>query len=180
MKPCKIIDQMPQQVGKTGGVLCNNWAGNSYVNRHFYRPTGVKLTKAQKEDSNTKFHYPGAVIGDPKLNAFPNTIRNVIDLDYGAMYPSIIILNNLFPDTIKYKIWIDPRQFKEGLCINNGIGANHDPDDTQLDYADAIIGDYLTGNLLAFMHTWFGAPDVDQVLAYIYRRRLENGEVSKY
>ena len=163
-----------RQVGKTGGILSNNWAGNSYVNRHFVRATGPKLTKAQKEDSNTKFHYPGAVIGNPKLNDFPHVIRNIIDLDYGSMYPSLIILNNLFPDTIKYKIWIDPQQFISGKCINNGIGANHDPEDTQMDYADAIIGDYMTGNLLAFMHTWFATPDIDQVYANIMRNRMED------
>lgn len=161
-----------RQVGRTGGILCNNWAGNSYVNRHFERPTGEKLTKAQKEDSNTKFHFPGAVIGDPKLNDFPHVIRNVIDFDYGAMYPSLIILNNLFPDTIVYKIWIDPKQFISGRCINNGIGGNHDPDDFQGDYADAVIGDYITGNLLAFMYTWFATPDIDQIFANIHRVRM--------
>lgn len=159
------------QVGKTGGIMSNNWAGGSYVNRHFVRPTGEKLTKAQKEDSNKKFHYPGAVIGDPTLNAFPHVIRDVIDLDYAAFYPSQIILNNLFPDTIKYHIYIDPAQFKNGLCINNGIGGNNDPDDTQFNYADAVIGDYVTGNLTAFMHTWFGCPDLDQLFAEIQRNR---------
>lgn len=163
-----------EQVGRTGGILSNNWVGNTYVNRHFVRPTGTKLTKAQKEDSNTKFHYPGAVIGNPLLNDFPHVIRDVIDLDYAAMYPSLIILNNLFPDTIKYHLWIDPMQFKKGLCINNGIGANHDPDDTQFNYADAILGDYITGNLMAFMHTWFACPDIDQYYAEIVRNRRSN------
>lgn len=160
-----------QQIGKTGGILSNNWAGNSYVNRHFVRATGPKLTKAQMEDSNTKFHYPGALVADPKKNLFGHTVNNAMDFDYAAMYPSRIIMDNLFPDTIKYKIWIDPKQFQLGLCINNGIGANYDPGDTQLDYADAIIGDYVTGNLLAFVHTWFGAPDVDQIYAAIMEER---------
>lgn len=161
------------QVGRTGGILSNNWVANTYVNRHFVPATGPKITKRQREDSNTKYHYPGAIIGDPKLNDFNHIIYDTIDYDYAAEYPSLIILNNLFPDTIKYKIWIDPNQFKSGLCINNGIGANNDPDDWQGDYADAIIGDYLTGNLLAFMHTWFGTPDVDQVYAAIMREREE-------
>lgn len=161
------------QKGITGGILSNNWSSNSYKNRHFVRPVGNKLTKAQKEDSNTKFHYPGALVGNPTLNDFGHIIENVIDLDYGAMYPSLIIMSNLFPDTIKYKIWIDPAQFVSGLCINNGIGANNDLDDVQSDYADAIIGDYMTGNLLAFMYTWFGTPDIDQIYTDILRCRKE-------
>ncbi len=98
------MDELVQK-GKTGGILSNNWVAHSYKNRHYVRPTGNKLTKAQQEDSNTKFHYPGAVVGNPQLNDFDRVIENVIDLDYGAMYPSLIMLSNLFPDTIKYKIF---------------------------------------------------------------------------
>lgn len=168
----EVINLM-EQLGRTGGILSNNWAGNSYVNRHFVRATGPKLKKAELEDSPNKFHYPGAIIGNPQLNDFPHLVHDVFDLDYGALYPSLIILNNLFPDTIRYKLWVNPKQFISGLCINNGIGANNDPEDVQTDYADAIFGDYISGNLVAFVHTWFGAPDVDQIYAEIMRTRDE-------
>lgn len=170
-----IIEEYMTIPTRTGGIMANNWPGRSYNNRHFVRATGPKLTKAQREDAPTKFHYPGALVGNPTLNDFPHVIHNVIDMDYEAMYPTMIMVNNLFPDTIKYKLWVDPRQFTSGACINNGIGANHDPDDVQSDYSDAIIGDYITGNLLAFMHTWFAVPDIDQVYASIMRDR-ENAQ----
>lgn len=166
-----------QQIGKTGGILSNNWVGNTYQNRHFKRAIGPKLKKAELEDDPSKFHYPGAIIGDPTLNDFPHLVYNIFDLDYGAEYPSCIVLNNLFPDTIQFKIWVDPSQFKDGLCINNGIGANHDPDDIQSDYADAIFGDYISNNHIAFVHTWFGAPDIDQIYANILRRREEGSGI---
>jgi hypothetical protein len=101
-------------------IICNNW-----------RPGDAAVDK---------FHYPGAIVGDPKLNPksldskFKNIFTNVFDLDFSAYYPSVIIAGNIHPTTLLFKIRVPIYQFFTGK-LNNSLNWRN----RELDYY--VLGD---------------------------------------
>lgn len=123
------------------------------------------------EKPNTKF--PGAMVGDPThnsiyalvwINGRPTLLaNNVIDFDYSSLYPSIILENNIAPNT----------QFGM-IRINRKVHKWEHPDmytsdDTEAKYSRGgeFLENYMSGNVLEFCRRWFHLGDIYDVIGDI-------------
>lgn len=126
------------------------------------------------EKPTTKF--PGAMVGDPLhnddkimvyINGRPTLLcDNGVDFDYSALYPSIILENNLAPNTQIGRIIIeDPKhpEKKFGLCEHPDMYSSGD-DDAKYSRGGEFLENLMSGNPLEFGRRWLGLGDFYQVL----------------
>jgi len=131
------------------------------------------------EQPTSKF--PGAMVGDPfhnsedsmmKINGRPSMIaENMVDFDYSALYPSIIMENNLAMNTQVGKI-----------DIENKIHDNEHPDmytsdDDAARYSRSgeFLDNLMSGNILEFCRRWLSLGDIHDVLKDIEEYYKYNG-----
>lgn len=126
------------------------------------------------EKPSTKF--PGAMVGDPLhndegimvyINGRPTLLcNNDVDFDYSSLYPSIILENNLAPNTQVGRIIIeDPKDPKKsfGLCEHPDMYSSDD-NDAKYSRGGEFLENLMCGNPLEFGRRWLGLGDVYQVI----------------
>jgi len=127
----------------------------------FYNDGYVMGNNVNKHNEKKKF--AGAFVADPllvsdkpklKVNGKPvNLMRNSIDYDYTAMYPSIIEQNNISPVSMLAKILLPEQVFDAENQFNN-------------DYYDRVVWmveDLLSTNYLDFAARWFDMPTYEEM-----------------
>ena len=126
------------------------------------------------EKPTTKF--PGAMVGDPLhndekimvyINGRPTLIcDNDVDFDYSSLYPSIILENNIAPNTQVGRIIIedpdDPSK-KFGLCEHPDMFSSGD-DEAKYSRGGEFLENLMCANPLEFGRRWLGLGDIYQVL----------------
>lgn len=129
--------------------------------------------------------FTGALVGNPLLNSHTGiklfgkasmyVFDNVIDMDFSAMYPHIIIAFNIERHTMIAKIIIpDVTEDKYDHIFNSEmiVDVDNDDEDTGDDEKEANIGydsgkdfmdNVLTKDTLSIGSKWFGLPDINEV-----------------
>lgn len=126
------------------------------------------------EKPTTKF--PGAMVGDPTHNAEcmmlhvndrPTLLsNNVVDFDYSSLYPSIILENNLAPNTQIGKIIIeyleDPAK---PFSLNEHQDMYSSGDETaKYSRGGEFLENLISGNILEFCRRWMMLGDIYQCM----------------
>lgn len=120
------------------------------------------LDKEDDEDEG----YDGALVADPELNSYEGmkvlgrkskyVYKLVIDMDFSAMYPNIIISINVAANTMIAKLIINDTVED----FMNKIDIDADKYDSGKDFID----NYLTGNVLNLCKKWFNLPGVMEMI----------------
>lgn len=110
--------------------------------------------------------YDGALVADPELNSYEGmtvlgrkskyVYKLVIDMDFSAMYPNIIISINVAANTMIAK-----------LIINDTVEDFMNKMDIDADKYDSgkdFIDNYLTGNILNLCKKWFNLPGIMELI----------------
>ena len=118
-----------------------------------------------KEDDDDE-GYDGALVADPELNSYEGmkvlgrkskyVYKLVIDMDFSAMYPNIIISINVAANTMIAKLIINDTVED----FMNKIDIDADKYDSGKDFID----NYLTGNVLNLCKKWFNLPGVMEMI----------------
>ena len=123
-----------------------------------------------------KIKFPGAMVGDP-LHNDPRALmlvnmlqtliaENAVDFDYSSLYPSIILENNIAPNTqIGLVIIEDPNDPTKRFSLNE----HHDmyvSDDEPAKYSRGgeFLDNLMTGNPLEFCRRWLGLGTLIDVI----------------
>lgn len=132
-----------------------------------YSMSNIMIKKDDEEES-----YAGGVVADPKLNKPVGEMvmgrpskyifSFVADMDFGAMYPSIIIAFNIAPNTMFGKLIIgtDGAQLYADIMNSEDIEEIMSSVDLGAEFAD----DLQVGDLLTIGKKWFGLPDIEQLI----------------
>jgi len=126
---------------------------------------GVESVKNNEEEEDEKF--AGALVANPLLNSHVGIeilgkkskfiFDNIIDMDFSAMYPSIIICFNIEPNSMIGKLIIETN--KE---LPNYI---EDIDDKgkKEDIGKIFVDNMLTGDLNSLGHAFFNLPKLEEI-----------------
>jgi len=117
-------------------------------------------------DSENQERFEGAVVGDPKLNLptgmnilknyqSRNVFNNVMDFDYSSLYPSIIMIFNIFATTQLGRVIMDNRNITKREVIT---------DMDKYDRGGKFIEDLELNEPVQFMHRWMGMPSAEDML----------------
>jgi len=120
--------------------------------------------QADNEEDDEDEKFDGALVADPKLNDFMGIpvfgnpsmyiFDNVVDMDFSAMYPHIIIAFNIAPNCMVGKLIIGgniQEAMKNAVADKKGK-----VEDAGKDFVDNL----LTGNVANMATKWFGMPNV--------------------
>lgn len=121
-----------------------------------------------------KEKFSGAFVGNPMLlhnigkilfksHRSRNLFDHVVDYDYTSLYPTIIMMFNIFKTTLLGKIIIDPKNMTP-LELNSSSAI---PDGHTYDRGAQFIEDLETLEPIYFCRKWLLLPSVSQVMDYI-------------
>ena len=125
------------------------------------------------EKPNTKF--TGAQVGDPThnnpdityhINDKPTMlIENSVDFDYSSLYPSIVLENNMAPNTQYGRIIIEDESDPSRRYSRNEHQDMFSNDDEEAKYSRGgeFLDNLMTSNILEFGWRWMGLGDVYDV-----------------
>lgn len=163
--------------------------GNNRNSNYGERKEEIKMTRGK----DVKFS--GAIVADPTLNSrngmeilgrrSNRIFTNIVDFDYSALYPSIIISHNIAPNTIVGKLLINETVDdlmntinKETERILTQANEMSDEDDDIIDdegfttegvdpedNGRKFTEDYLTGNTAIIGSKWFGLPTIEELVS---------------
>ena len=126
------------------------------------------------EKPTTKF--PGAMVGDPLHNSEKPMVHingkstlladNVIDFDYSSLYPSIILENNLAPNTQIGKILIeDPTNPSKTFSLEEHQDMYSSSDEiARYSRGGEFLENLMCNNPLEFGRRWMRLGDIHQVI----------------
>lgn len=133
-----------------------------------------------KWNEKPEIKFPGAMVGDPlhnsksiyvKINGVPTYItENAIDFDFSSLYPSIILENNMAPNTQIGRLVIeDPDNPNRKFSLNEHQDMyinDEDEDKGKVKYSRGgeFLDNYMTDNVLEFCRRWLGLGDIHQVI----------------
>ena len=134
--------------------------------------------------------FSGAYVADPMLNDFCGIILfnehsmfifdNVIDFDFSAMYPHIIITFNIERNSMIGKLIILDEKFNveryihgfDGIVIDSSTkekdldeddDTDEEEDDGKYDAGTDFVDNYLVGDTLSLGTKWFNLPSVSEL-----------------
>lgn len=128
--------------------------------------------------------FTGAVVGNPLLNSntgielfgLPSMyiFDDVIDMDFSAMYPYVIIVFNIERNTMYGKLYIEGFNDEryDHLFIDDQItdintddddDANDEEYDPAYDSGKDFMDNYLTGDNISLGHKWFNLPNFTDI-----------------
>lgn len=141
------------------------------------------LDQFESEEDDEKFD--GALVADPMLNDFEGIevfgdksmfiFDNVVDMDFTAMYPHIIIAFNIAPNCMVGKLIIggDIQEAYKNASLDGKV------EDAGKDFID----NYLTNNVANMGTKWFGLPNVvelnDKIRAHFNLKEKKRVSISK-
>lgn len=120
--------------------------------------------------------FPGAMVGNPlhndpditvKINNKPSLlVDNCVDFDYSSLYPSIILENNLAPNTQIGKIIIEDPDNPDRVYSLNEHQDMFSSDEEVAKYSRGgeFLDNFMSGNILEFCRRWLGLGDVFDIL----------------
>ena len=135
--------------------------------------------------------FPGAMVGDPlhnsekvmmHINGKPTMLsNNVVDFDYSSLYPSIILENNLAPNTQIGKILIeDPNDPRKSFSLNEHPDMYSSSDEiAKYSRGGEFLENLMSGNPLEFGRRWMGLGDVYDVIDDIKEYYRFNGYIGR-
>lgn len=142
------------------------------------------------DDDNVKF--AGAIVGDPLLNSHTGlkifgkksmyVFINVMDMDFTAMYPSMIMAFNIERNTMIGKLILlgfDSPRYEHDFMgdktekeLRDSEKKDNDDDDDEIDEDDIpdfydagsdFMDNYLTNDVFSLGSKWFGLPNMDEL-----------------
>ena len=147
---------------------------------------------------DTSEGFTGAIVGNPLLNSqtgiklfgAPNmyVFDNVIDMDFSAMYPNIIIAFNIERNTMYGKLYIDEftDERYDHLFIDDQITDVTEDDDDDSEEYDPVydagkdfIDNYLVGDSISLGEKWFNLPNFEE-LDKRFKERFNIGKCNTY
>ena len=126
------------------------------------------------EKPATKF--PGAMVGDPThnadsvmlhINGRPTQLSdNAVDFDYSSLYPSIILENNLAPNTQIGRIIIeDPNDPTKSFSLNEHPDMYSSKGEiAKYSRGGEFLENMISGNILEFCRRWMKLGDIHQCI----------------
>lgn len=135
--------------------------------------------------------FPGAMVGNPlnnsedtmmNVNDKPSLLaNNVVDFDYSSLYPSIILENNIAPNTQYGKIIIEnPEDASKPFSSNEHQDMYSSEEETaRYSRGGEFLENLMSGNPLEFCKRWMGLGDIHQVISDIIEFQKYNGTSGK-
>lgn len=121
-----------------------------------------------------KTEFEGALVNDPTHNSdyakvkqhgeVLNVARNLVDYDYKSLYPSVARENNLAPNTLISKIFIDNK-------VHEKENANKNP---FYDRGGSFMEDLMCGDYITFAHRWLHLADIKEMIEDLKKYLNEN------
>lgn len=148
---------------------------------------------APKTEDKKKIGFAGAIVGDPELNDHVGTIifgrpskyvfEYVVDFDFSAMYPNIIITFNMAPNTLIGKLFVEENpndliQKINSLKVSDLQDINDEDDEDEDigvvidDMGKDFIDNLLTGDIGSTGAKWFNLPKIDDILERVKKELL--------
>jgi DNA polymerase elongation subunit (family B) len=131
------------------------------------------IPRAEKEDDEEDEKFDGALVANPTLNDFTGIklfgsksmyiFDNVVDMDFSAMYPHIIIAFNIAPNCMIGKLII-------GGEIQDAYKAAASKDGKVEDAGKDFMDNLLVGNVANMGSKWFGLPNVVELNAMLRKK----------
>lgn len=131
-----------------------------------FRKAGYIFGNNTNKYNPKKEEFEGAMVNDPTHNSNElkmrnemgtifNVLKNLDDFDYKSLYPSIARENNMAPNTILFKVFIDTQVHGKENYVNNPL----------YDRGGAMLEDLAADNIIEFAHRWLGLPDIKGLIA---------------
>lgn len=147
-------------------VFLKNRAYIEYYNQGLIIGNNVNIHYGVNSDNDKKEKFSGALVADPELNDHTGIIMfgapskyifdNVVDMDFSAMYPHLIITFNIAPNCMIGKLIIDNDVYNMLKDLND-IG------DIKYDAGQDFIDNYLINNIPLMGSKWFNLPGVKKL-----------------
>ncbi len=126
----------------------------------------VQYGNMEEDDGKPKEKFEGAVVGNPKLNLptginvignyqSRNVFNNVMDFDYSSLYPSIIMIFNIFVTTQLGRVILNPDNISKREVITDPL---------RYDRGGKFIEDLELNEPIQFMYRWMGMPTVEDMI----------------
>lgn len=160
--------------------------------KDFYEYGYIIGNNKNRWNEKPKTKFPGAMVGDPlhndfekvslKINGRPTLlVNNAVDFDYSSLYPSIILENNLAPNTQIGKIIIeDPEDPNKKISLNEHQNM-YSSDDEIAKYSRGgeFLENLMSGNPLEFCRRWMMLGSIYDVLEDIREYYKYNKYIGK-
>lgn len=172
-------------------VMLKNRAYYEYLLQNIILGNNINIYRV----GTSKGKFSGALVGDPLLNSntgisvFSNELSmfvydDVIDMDFTAMYPNIIIAFNIERHTMVAKLIIldvDEENYQYKSLIEKSVNDELDDsdefddefddeeeiEDTSYDAGKDFIDNVLTSDVLSLGTKWFNLPDIYEITKII-------------
>lgn len=151
-------------------IFLKNRAYIEYYNQGLIIGNNVNIEHGvfdDPSDDEEDEKFDGALVADPMLNDFEGIVvagkksmyiyNNVVDMDFSSMYPYIIIVFNIAPNTMVGKLTIGG-SIEE--AYNNAIDEKTGKKE---DAGKDFIDNMLTGNVLNMGTKWFNLPKTEAI-----------------
>lgn len=151
-----LTNRAIKEFKKSGYIFGNN------INKYFATKTefeGAMVNDSTHNSDYSKVKQHGEVL---------NIVRNLIDFDYKSLYPSTARENNLAPNTIIFKAFIEDQVHEKENSINNPY----------YDRGGTFMEDLMCENYILFAHRWLHLADVREMIQdlqeYLYNNPVPN------
>ena len=167
---CLVNNTIYSKCHRQSIYLANRFA------KDFYEYGYIIGNNKNKWNEKPATKFPGALVGDPlhnsdevmiHINGKPTLLSdNVVDFDYSSLYPSIILENNLAPNTQIGKVIIeDPTNPNKQFSLNEHQDMYSSDDEiARYSRGGEFLENLMCGNPLEFGRRWMGLGDIHQVI----------------
>lgn len=144
--------------------------------KDFYNYGYIMGNNKNRWNEKPSAKFPGAMVGDPlhnsedvmvHINGRPTLLSdNTVDFDYSSLYPSIILENNLAPNTQIGKVVIEDPDNPNRVFSLNEHQDMYSSDDEIANYSRGgeFLENLISNNPLEFCKRWMRLGDVHQVI----------------
>ena len=147
-----LTNRAIKEFRKSGYIFGNN------INKYFGKKTefeGAMVNDTTHNSDYAKVKQHGEVL---------NVARNLVDYDYKSLYPSVARENNLAPNTLISKVFIENQ-------IHEKENSNKNP---FYDRGGSFMEDLMCENYILFAHRWLHLADVKEMICDLERYLIEN------
>lgn len=189
---CMVQYKIEEKVNDIDTILYRSYEGNTRFNKVFKEVTfltnvaykdfkdfqGYVLgnnINGMLYDANDKDRekFSGAFVGNPMLVAevgkrlfssaySKNIFDSIVDYDYTSLYPTIIMMFNIFKTTLLGKIIIKGAESDLEMLSKSAL-----PDEMKYDRGAQYMEDLETNEPLYFCNKWLGLPNIEDTMALV-------------
>lgn len=153
-----LTNRAIKEFRKSGYIFGNNV--NKYLRGEKTEFEGAMVNDTTHNSDYAKVKQYGEVL---------NLARNLVDYDYKSLYPSVTRENNLAPNTIIAKIFIDQE-------VHEKENSNKNP---YYERGGAFMEDLMCENYILFAHRWLHLADVKEMIMDL-KTYLDNNPTPNY